>query len=403
MYMREISLHFQVNQPCRLRTYRFFDINQNHDYFDEYQNNYWINRLSERAYIPMNKIIGDLIEKYGEKVHFSMSICGSTIKLFKDYAPEVLSQFKSLVSSGNVELVGSTFTHSLVSLHSKEAFVEQVKIQEKLLLDEFGVKPTSFCNTEIIYSDEIGEWLYELGYDVVLTEGARHLLGWRNPGFQYCNPYQIDQKLMLRNYLLCDDITLRFTDPSWEHYPLSVEKYLQLIENQAGDAPHVNLFFDYETFGDVIVKEYGIFDFFSCLIEKIAQSSDYKFITPKIYGKKEEERAILHVPFPISCSGEEKDTNEWLGNELQAEAFDQLFQLEELYQQSNNEVAKLAWLLLQNAFHYNFMSTRYFSTQANKHFSNMYPSPYQAFINYMNVLNDVKIQLQKNTKSKIKK
>jgi len=393
--MHSICFHFQVNQPYILRTYRFFDINQTHDYFDIYQNNYWINRLAERSYLPANQMFLNIIEKYGNEVAFSFSISGTTIQLFKDYCPEVIESFKKLIATGRVEITGNTFSHSLAALNNKSTFVEQVKLQEKLLLETFGVKPVSFCNTEIIYSDDIGEWLYELGYSVVLTEGAKHVLGWKNPCYLYCNPFQPKQKLLLRSYNLCDDITLRFSDNHWSEYPLTAEKYIRFLSGIAADAPFINLFFDYETIGDYQVKESGIFEFFNALFSQLVESKNFNFIKPQEVWKSKMQVSTMHAPWPISCSGDEKDINEWLGNELQQEAFEKLYKLEPLYLKSENEKAKEAWLRLQNALYYNFMSTKWFPQSGVKRHFEVYPSPYQAFINYMNVLNDVKIQLEK--------
>jgi len=360
-----------------------------------YQNNYWINRLAERSYLPANQMILDIIEKYGNDVAFSFSISGTTINLFKEYCPEVINSFKKLVATGRVEITGSTFSHSLAALNNKSTFVEQIKLQENLLYETFGIKPTTFCNTEIIYSDDIGEWLFELGYRVILTEGAKHILGWKNSYYLYCNPFQTEQKLLLRSYQLCDDITLRFSDKSWNEYPLTAEKYINLLNNIASDAQFLNLYFDYETIGDFHPKETGIFDFFRALFIQLTKSKKFKFTMPKEALKSKTQASTLHVPWPISCSGDEKDINEWLGNELQQEAFEQLYKLEPLYLVSKNEEAKQAWLRMQNALYYHFMSTKWFPQDAVKKHFEIYSSPYQAFINYMNVLNDVKLQLEK--------
>lgn len=394
--MNRICFHFQISQPYRLRTYRFFDINQNHDYFDDYQNHYLTQRLAERCYLPGNKMLLELIRKYPDTFRLSFSISGSSIMLFKNYCPEVIESFKELIATGNVEITGSTFTHSIASLYGKEAFLEQVRLEENLLKETFGIQPVSFCNTEIIYSDEIGEWLGDAGYRVILTEGARHILGWKKPNYLYCNPYQTDIKLLLRSYKLCDDITLRFNDHNWDQYPLTAEKYIRFIDgcNLGGDAPFINLFWDYETIGEHYTEDTGIFDFFKALVAQLAHNPNYSFITPKDVIDIDTTVSTLHAPWPISCSGEEKDTNEWIGNELQQEAFQQLFKLEKLYQQSTNEEAKLSWLRLQGADHFNFMSSKWFGHRFVKRNFEVYSSPYQAFINYMNVLNDVKLQLE---------
>ena len=391
--MQKICFHFHISQPFRLRTYRFFDINVHHDYFDEFQNSYLVNRLAERCYLPANRLMLELIRKYPGDFAVSYSLSGSSIKLFQEYCPEVIESFKELVATGQVEITGSTFTHSIAALHGKSTFVEQVRLQEALLKEVFGVKPTTFCNTELIYSDEIGEWLYELGYKTVLTEGAKHILAWKNAGFLYCNPFQTDLKLLLRNYSLCDDITLRFNDHGWDQYPLTAEKYLGFLKAVPAEVPHINLAFDYETIGEYYTKETGIFDFFRSLLSQLAESKEYQMITPKCVEDSEEKHTTLNIPWPISSSGEEKDTAEWIGNELQQEAFDQLFKLEGLYLESENETAKLNWLRLQAADHFNVMNSKWLHEVAVRRNFEVYSSPYQAFINYMNVLNDIKIQL----------
>ena len=393
--MQKICVHFQISQPFRLRTYRFFDINVHHDYFDDFQNSYLVNRLAERCYLPANRLMLDLIKEYPGRIAVSYSIAGSSIKLFQEYCPEVIESFKKLLATGCVEITGNTFTHSIACLHDKSTFVEQVRLQEQLLKEVFGIKPTTFCNTELIYSDEIGEWLFDLGYKTVFTEGAKHILAWKAPGYLYCNPFQTDLKLMLRNYALCDDISLRFDDHSWDQYPLTAEKFLGFMQAVPKDVPHINFGFDYETIGEYYTKETGIFDFFRSLFSHFAQSKDYQMVMLKSVEDSDEKVTTLNIPWAISCAGEEKDTVEWLGNELQQEAFDQLFKLESLYLESKNETAKLNWLRLQAADHFNFMSTKWLSKMSVKRNFDVYPSPYQAFINYMNILNDVKLQLAK--------
>lgn len=395
--MRKVCFHFQITQPYRLRTYRFFDIDKNHDYFDDFQNSYLANRLAERCYLPVTQMFIDLLERY-DNFYLSFSITGDSIRLFQDYCPSVIDNLKKMFATGKVEIVGNTFSHSIASLYGKKAFLEQIKEQEKLLKEVFDVKPTSFCNSELIYSDEIGEWLFEAGYNVVLTEGAKHILGWKSPSYLYCNPFQTDLKLLLRNYSLCDDITLRFEDKGWDQYPLTVDKYLSFLKAIPEDAAYINLFMDIETIGEYHPKESGIFDFFYHLFVEIAEREELSFILPSEVASVKEDLSTMHSPWPISGSSDEKDVNEWLGNELQQEAFQQLFILEELYAESQNNNAKTNWLRLQAADHFAFMSTKWFPELSVKRNFDVYPSPYQAFINYMNVLNDVKLQLELNDK-----
>ncbi|HRR04670.1 MAG TPA: glycoside hydrolase family 57 protein, partial [Bacteroidales bacterium] len=353
-----------------------------------------VKRLADFCYLPANKMFLDLLKKY-EDISLSFSISGDSIQLFKEHAPEVIESFKELIATNRVEIVGNTFSHSIASLYGKDAFMHQIKKQEKQLKEVFDVTPVSFCNTELIYSDEIGEWLAEAGYKVVLTEGARHILAWKSAGYLYCNPFQTNLKVLMRNYNLCDDITLRFQNKSWEHYPLTADKYLSFLNNIPHDAPYINLFMDYETIGEYHTKESGIFDFFYHLFVQIAERKELSFMLPQDVAKEEDSVLTIHVPWAMSSSSDEKDTNEWLGNELQQEAFEQLFKLENLYKESKNENAKMNWLRLQAADHFAFMSTKWFAETSVKRNFDVYPSPYQAFINYMNVLNDVKLQLEK--------
>jgi alpha-amylase len=393
--MQYLCFHFQISQPYRLRTYRFFDINSKHDYFDEFQNRYITKRLSERCYLPAHQLLLDCARAYGERFAVSFSVAGSSLMLFEAYEPEVLHSFRELLQTGRVEFTGSTFTHSLASLHGKSAFMEQVRLQEKKLKQLFGVKPVTFCNTECIYSDEIGEWIHEAGYHTVLTEGAKHILGWKSPGYLYCNPYQTDLHILTRNYRLCDDITVRFGDHTWNQSPLTAEKFIHFLDATPEEIPLINIYLDYEILGELYTADTGIFDFFGALWRQLSRSSRYRLITPSEVPALSLPVSTMHVPWAISgSSGEEKDTGEWLGNELQREAFQQLFKLENAYRQSENETAKLDWLLLQAADHFDYMATKWFPKKAVRKNFEVYSSPYQAFINYMNVVNDLELVLQ---------
>lgn len=393
--MQAVCFHFQLSQPYRLRTYRFFDINKNHDYFDDYQNQYLTNRLADRCYLPANRMLLELREELGEKMKCSFSIAGTSLEFFQQYRPEVIDTFKELLEADAIEITGNTYTHSLSSLHNKSSFVEQIKQQEQLLSDIFGIKPVAFCNTEGIYSDEIGEWLYENGYRIAMTEGAKHILGWKNPGYLYCNPYQPDLRLMLRNFSLSDDIEFRFSSKDWDQYPLTADKFIGFLKTLPADVPLINIYIDYETLGEFHTADTGIFEFFKSLFRALADSDEFQLTSPSDILAMNLKPATLHVPWPISASGDEKDTSEWIGNELQEDAFNQLFKLEDLYYKSTNTEAKKAWCRMQGADHFDYMATRWFPNQSVRKNFEVYSSPYQAFINFMNVVNDIEIQLQK--------
>ena len=391
--MKALLIHFQISQPKRLRNYRFFDINRYHNYFDDYQNKYLMNRLAERCYLPANRLLLSLIKQFGDTVAFSFTIPGNTLKMFEEYCPQVIKSFQELLNTGRVEITGGTYSHSLASLYGKESFVEQIELQEEVLQRIFDIKPTTFTNTEYIYSDEIGEWIAEKGYKTVLSEGAKHILGWKNPGFLYCNPYQTELKLLLRHYNLCDDVTYRFCDTNWNQYPLTAEKFLGFADTTSKDAPLLNLFFDYETFGEYHTCESGIFDFLKAFVIQFMNKSDNQILMPSEIDRLELSTSTLHIPWPISTSGEEKDSSEWLGNELQQEAFNQLFKIEKIAKNSEELKAKEAWLELQDAAHFNYMGNQWISQASVRRNFDVYASPYQAFINFMNILTDIKLQL----------
>lgn len=391
--MRSVCLHFSVHQPFRFRNYRFFDINDHHNYYDDYQNKYLTGRLAERCYLPMNRLIRELIKQHGEKLKISFSISGSSIELFKLYAPAVLEDFQNLAATGNIEITGTTFNNSLSSVRDKDLFIKQVKDEQKILKETFGVIPKSFYNTELIYSDEIGEWLSELGFKSVLTEGAKPILGWKSAHFVYCNPYCTDLQILLRNYSLTDDLCFRFNDRSWENYPLTADKFANWIDNGLEDNQVCNLFMDYETFGEYNTVETGIFEFFKALIHDLI-ARKIIFQTPHEITTSMQPVSTLHVPFLISGAGEEKDISSWLGNELQEEAFNKLSDLFPLVEECNDSQVLTDYQNLQAADHFNFMATHWFPHQAVRRNFEVYPSPYQAFINYMNILSDLKLRVK---------
>lgn len=386
-------MYFQVHQPFRLRTYRFFDIGADHHYYDDYQNRYLTRRIAEKCYLPANKLLLDLINKYKGKFKVSFSISGVALQQFTEYAPEVITSFQKLASTGNVEFLAETYAHSLVALKSKTEFANQINMQVDLIQELFGQRPTAFRNTELVYSDEIGEMVNELGFKVMLAEGAKHILGWKSPNFIYNNSYQPALKVLLRNFRLSDDIAFRFSEQSWSEWPLTAEKYVDWINAVDVKQPVINLFMDYETFGEHQWKETGIFDFLTSLPEKAFQNSDIVFRTPTELSDSLESVGSIHVPFPASWADEERDLTAWLGNELQDEAFDTLYSLTQKVRLVQDDAIKRDWLYLQSSDHFYYMCTKWFSDGEVHKYFNPYNSPYEAFINYMNVLSDFSIRV----------
>ncbi len=397
--MKSICFYFQVHQPSRLRTYRFFDIGEKHNYFDAYNNEAILNKVAEKNYLPMNALLLDLIKEYGSAFKVSFSISGTALDQFEAYSPEVLKSFKKLAKTGNVEFLAETYAHSLSSLKSKEEFTKQVEAQANKIESLFGQKPTTFRNTELIYSDAIGAMVADLGYKVMLTEGAKHVLGWRSPGFMYTNAINPKLKLLLKNFRLSDDIAFRFSQQSWSEWPLTTEKFVAWLNQLDPKEETVNLFMDYETFGEHQWSETGIFDFMRALPGRVFADSDYVFATPSELGEKLQPVGSIHVPHPISWADEERDLTAWLGNELQDEAFEKLYALEPLVKNSDNPDIQRDWLYMQTSDHFYYMCTKWFSDGDVHKYFNPYGTPYEAFINYMNVLSDFIIRLEKESGS----
>ena len=398
--MRSICFYFQVHQPFRLRTYRFFDMGVNHNYYDDYQNRTIIRRIADKCYLPMNKLLLELINKYGSDFKVSFSISGIALEQLELYTPDVLDSFKKLAKTGCIEFLSETYSHSLSSLKNKEEFSRQVELHSKKIQKLFGKKPVTFRNTELIYSDEIGEMVSEMGYKTMLTEGAKHVLGWKSPNYMYSNANNPNLKLLLKNFRLSDDIAFRFSEQGWNEWPLTTDKFVGWLNAIAPEQEVVNLFMDYETFGEHQWAETGIFEFMKALPGKVFSSSNYTFNTPSELTEKLKPASAIHVPYPISWADEERDLTAWLGNELQDEAFDNLYKIEKKIINCKDEQILKDWRYLQTSDHFYYMCTKWFSDGYVHRYFNPYSSPYEAFINYMNVLSDFMIRVDENYKKK---
>jgi alpha-amylase len=390
-----ICLYFQVHQPDRLRQYRFFDIGKDSHYFDDFSNRTILRRVADKCYLPMNALMLENIQKYGKSFKIAYSISGSAIEQFEKYAPEVLDSFKALAATGCVEFLAETYTHSLASLVSKDEFKKQVELHSKAIEKHFGKKPKCFRNTELIYSDEIGEMVYKMGFKGMLTEGAKHILGWKSPNYVYSNANNPKLKVLLRNFTLSDDIAFRFSDKGWNEWPLDTDKFASWVAEQSSKDEIINLFMDYETFGEHQSAASGIFDFMSALPEALLTKTDVEFVTPSEAIKKHEAVSPINVPFSISWADEERDTSAWLGNELQNEAFSKLYDLSDRVLALQDDKITKDYMKLQESDHFYYMCTKFFSDGAVHNYFNPYDTPYEAFINYMNVLSDLIIRIER--------
>lgn len=384
--MKTICLYFQVHQPLRLKKYRFFNMGKDHNYLDDLTNQSILQKVSRLCYLPMNALLLKLIKENKGAFKVSFSITGTAIDQFREYAPEVLESFKELAATGCVEFLAETYSHSLSSLADKDEFEREVKAHTALMKKEFGCKPKAFRNTELIYSDQIGQMVAEMGFKTMLAEGAKHVLGWKSPNYVYANALDQKLRLLLRNYKLSDDIAFRFSNKGWNEYPLTSEKYVEWLKSETGEV--VNLFMDYETFGEHQWAETGIFDFMRALPKAALSTGELEFGTVSETSAQYQPVAVLYCPHAMSWADEERDVTAWLGNELQNEAFSKLYAQKDKVRALKNPDFDHVWNILQTSDHFYYMATKWFSDGDVHSYFNPYDSAYEAFINYMNVLSD---------------
>ena len=384
--MKTVCFYFQVHQPWRLKTYRFFNMGNDHNYLDDFTNRAIMQKVARECYLPMNALLLSRIEEHKGAFKVSFSITGSAVEQFKAYAPEVLESFKRLAETGCVEFLGETYSHSLSSLYSADEFKNEVKLHTAMLKEEFGVKPTAFRNTELIYSDDIAKMVEGMGFKTMLAEGAKHILGWKSPNFVYTDAVDNKLRLLLRNYKLSDDIAFRFSNEGWEEWPLSADKYADWVASENGDV--VNLFMDYETFGEHQKASSGIFDFMAALPKAMLATGALKFGTVTETAAANQPTGVLYCTHAMSWADEERDVTAWLGNELQNEAFGKLYGLQEKVRALNNKDFNYVWNFMKASDHFYYMATKWFSDGDVHSYFNPYDSAYNAFINYMNVLSD---------------
>ena len=393
MANKSICLYFQVHQPTRLRLYRFFDIGKDSHYYDDFANRTILRRVAQKCYLPMNALMLEAIRQNKGKFKIAYSISGSALDQFQRFAPEVIESFRALAATGCVEFLSETYYHSLASLASESEFLHQVVKHQRKIEELFGVKTTAFRNTELIYSDSIGEQVYKLGFKTMLTEGARHIMGWKSPNFIYTGATEPKLKLLLRNYGLSDDIAFRFSNRGWAMWPLTAEKYVGWMKESAANDEIINLFMDYETFGEHQSADSGIFDFMKALPGAVLADGTFSFVTPSEAVKKHKAVGPLDVEDAISWADEERDLTAWLGNELQQEAYKKVYAMTEKLSIVGDPELWEDFGHLQESDHFYYMCTKFFSDGEVHKYFNPYDTPYEAFINYMNVISDFQIRL----------
>jgi len=391
--MKQINFVFQVHQPYRLRDFSFFEIGTGENYFDDQKNAEIVQRVSIESYLPANQLLLQTIKTYGKKIKVTLAVSGSVLDQMEQYAPYALDSFKELAATGNVEFLGQTSSASLSCLKSETEFLEDIAQHSRRIRALFGQKPGIFMNTGLIHSEKIGHILKRAGFRGAITEGLSPFLKGQSPNFVYQSLSGSSFKLLLRNTSLSEDISLRFSKPDWNNYPLTAEKYFKWLRSCEG--PIVNLVMDYATLGEHLSKETGIFDFFQRLLVLIAEDKCIRLSTPTEILIATPAKARVNIVDPISWAGPNKDLSAWLQNEMQKEALDTLYNLEGAVKAKNVKQATKIWRYLQAADHFYYMNNQdEFQPIA---FSN-YSNPYEAFTNYMNVLSDFSLQLESRDK-----
>jgi len=398
--MVSLCFYFHVHQPRRLRKFSVFEIGQGKtDYYDEGKNLAILEKITKKCYIPMNNLIMSLIKRYNFKASFSFS--GVVLEQLERHFPEVIQSFQELVNTGNVDIVDETYYHSLAFLYSKEEFKRQILMHRAKIKSLFKKTPVVFRNTELIYSNELAKLAEEMGYKGVLAEGADHVLGWKSPNFLYKPKGTEKIKLLLKNYRLSDDIAFRFQEKSWKEWPLTVPKYVQWLNAVNGNGHTVNLFMDYETFGEHQWSSSGIFNFMSALPEEFLKNPDNNFKTTSELVRDYEPVGELDVPYLVSWADVERDVSAWLGNRMQQSAAQDLYQLEKPILATKDKALIEDWRNLQISDNFYYMCTKWFNDGDVHKYFNPYDTPYDAFITYMNIFNDLMIRLRRKPQRKI--
>ena len=391
--MSAICFYFQVHQPYRLRHYTFFDIGQSPFYEDEDANCGILLKVARKCYLPMNALLLKLIKRHEGRFKVSFSISGTALDQFEAYAPEVIQSYRELMATGCVEMLSETYTHSLSFLYSPEEFRAQVRQHDDRIEELFGVRPVVFRNTELIYNNALARAVEDMGYKAILAEGADHVLGWRSPNFLY-RPAGCDKlKLLLKNYSLSDDIAFRFSNHQWPEFPLTADKFTNWAQAAVASGNIINLFMDYETFGEHQWETTGIFQFMEALPDYILRLPGFGFVTPSEAADRYDPVADLDVHNFMSWADAERDLPAWLGNDMQHDAIEAVYRLEPKIRQLNNPGMLRTWQRLQTSDHFYYMCTKWFADGDVHSYFNPYGTPYDAYINYMNVLADFSLRL----------
>lgn len=393
---KAIVLYLHVHQPFRVGEYTMFDIKNRSDYFasnyhSRTSNERILKKVAEKSYIPTNQLLLELLHKHPE-FSLSISITGTIIEQFAQYAPEVLVSFQELVATGRVEVVGETYHHSLAFFYNLDEFAAQVAMHRETVQKYFGVTPQSFRNTELAYNDDLAKWADLQGYKAIIAEGWDPVLGWRSPNFVYRAPEAQQTKLLLKNYRLSDDIAFRFSESARSKHPLTAATFAHWL-HETHEAEVFNLFMDYETFGEHQWADTGIFDFLRHLPDEWLKVSGHDFKTISDAADSYNVKDTISMPQTVTWADTERDLTAWIGNPMQRSALDKLYALTDQIIELNDWSLIEDWRKLQTSDHFYYMCTKWFSDGDVHAYFSPYESPYDAFVYFMNCYHDLKARL----------
>ncbi len=398
MSKRGIVFYLHMHQPFRVRNYSIFDTATNHDYFhetaydSEANNEAVFHKVADKSYRPMNKLLGNLLDKHPE-FQFSLSLSGTFLEQAENWAPDIIESLQKLVASGRVEIVTETYHHSLAFFYSLGEFERQVKLHQAKINELFGINPQVFRNTELAYNDSLAQWADSYGFKGILAEGWDPVLGWRSPNNVYRPPNTRNIALLLKNYRLSDDLAFRFSDKAWSEWPLTADKYSQWTTASISDQPLVNLFLDYETFGEHQWADTGIFEFFGQFVAKWLDNPENTFYTISGAIDTFEPVGEVSMPHTVTWADTERDLTAWIGNSMQQEAVKYLYELEKDVLRTDNQDLIDDWRKLQTSDHTYYMCTKWFRDGDVHAYFSPYESPYDAFLYFMNALRDIRWRL----------
>lgn len=384
--MASVCLYFQVHQPCRLRAYSIFD--EGHRYFDDEHNREILRRVTQRCYLPATAMLRDLIKVHEGRFRVAFSLTGMVVEQWAQWAPEVIESFQQLAKTGCVEFLAETYHHSLAFLYSEKEFEEQVRMQRDKMKALFGQAPTVFRNTELIYSNDVAAAAHRMGYRAILSEGADQILKGRSPNQTY-RAASAPITVLTKNYRFSDDVAFRFNNRQWPEWPLTVEKYSRWIAEAAEKDSVVGLFMDFETLGEHQREETGIFDFFRQWPRALLATGQVDFRTPGQVVESCPPGDMFDCPQLISWADTERDLSAWLGNAMQSSALHDLYALESAVKGKSDPQLLADWRSLQASDHFYYMCTKFFADGDVHKYFNPYESPYDSYINYMNVLDNL--------------